>query len=304
MFTTICAGVAFAAIWSSIFIASKIALGAATPLWLAAIRLTLAGLVLVVFTGRDMLRDKAWRKAGHDLALVLLSGLFCYAGYVGLVYKALTTIPSGVVSIIVGSLPVFTLPFSYYFFGERLSLRSMTGMTVCLSGIGVLFLGSGAHLAADSPETALHVGLTALAVLMLALGNSMIKHIVTRHKKMTVIAIQMLASGALLIPVAFLVEGPPAVTPSAGFWGLMAYMSVIGSIAGPLLWMKTLSGMSINNANVLFMLTPIFGVLFGLTVLGEPVTVEKVASILLIGSGVAISAVGRPQPRLSVSSSR
>lgn len=99
-------GVVFAAIWSGSFIATKIALADIPPLWFAGMRLALSGIILALASRHAIAR--LWRQTHLAQRMrILLSGLLSQGVYLGATYWSLMHLPTGLVNIIVATLPIF-----------------------------------------------------------------------------------------------------------------------------------------------------------------------------------------------------
>jgi len=98
-----------------------------------------------------------------------------------------------------------------------------------------------------------------------------------------------LAVSALMLPVASALmgeKGVVALTPLA--LASLAYQGVIVAFASYLAWFWLLTRYLAARLSVFSFLTPMFGVLFGVLVLGEPLTPAFGAAALLVGAGIVL----------------
>ena len=102
-----------------------------------------------------------------------------------------------------------------------------------------------------------------------------------------------LGFSALLLPLASLIAGEPgiiALTPKVV--ASLAYQSVIVAFASYLAWFWLLTRYLAGRLAVFSFLTPLFGVAFGVVLLGEPLNAAFVGAALLVGAGIVL--VNRP----------
>jgi len=98
-----------------------------------------------------------------------------------------------------------------------------------------------------------------------------------------------LAVSALMLPMASALmgeKGVVALTPLA--LASLAYQGVIVAFASYLAWFWLLTRYLAARLSVFSFLTPMFGVLFGVLVLGEPLTPAFGAAALLVGAGIVL----------------
>src|SRR6185436_18995218 len=98
-----------------------------------------------------------------------------------------------------------------------------------------------------------------------------------------------LGVSALILPVASLLmgeRGVVALTPLA--LASLAYQGAIVAFASYLAWFWLLTRYLGGRLAVFSFLTPLFGVLFGVVILNEPLTVSFVAAALLVGAGIVL----------------
>lgn len=288
-------GTLFALIWSGSFIASKMALPLAPPLWLAAARLCAASLILWPFVGFQALR--ILRTASPTTKVRLIgSAALTQSYYLGAVFYVLDTLPAALVSVVGSSLPLVSIPVAIAILGERSSRSELLVTIVAVISIGVVILGRNSPPELSEEVSSVAVVLMLSAVSALAIGNTLLKPVAEEGELLSLIAIQMSIGSGLLILLAALVEGEPYFRPTVLTLSAFLYLIVIGSIVGMWLWVLLLRQFSAIRASAFFLATPIFGIALGYIFLGEVLT-----PIQLGGTGVLClmilirSLLGRPQ---------
>lgn len=123
-------------IWGSTYMAIKHGVADIPPFLMASIRYFAASLILL---GLSRFRKENALSAS-DFKIASLSGILLVLGN-ALVCFSEEVLPSGLVAVIVGTMPVWITLINWYFFrGSRPKLRQFLGITMALSGI--LFLMS------------------------------------------------------------------------------------------------------------------------------------------------------------------
>lgn len=274
------AGVSFSVIWSSAFVAGRIGLDHAAPLTLLAIRFLIAGLL---FGATAMLLGRSIRlpaRAGR----ALLAGLLCNAAYLGLAYWGLQGVPTALTAVLVSTCPLLALLLAAGLEGERLTPTRLVGI---LLGMGGVLWITRHHLTVKhlQPIYLLAIGAGTAA---LALGTVLSKKVAVGQDLLSAVTLQFLASGLVLLPLAFFLEDFRC-DGSAALWGSLAY-SVAVSLASTLLMLWLLRHGQASSASSFHFLNPFFGTLFAVTLLGEGMFAGDLLGVLPIAVGIALVA--------------
>ena len=97
---------------------------------------------------------------------------------------------------------------------------------------------------------------------------------------------QPLAGPCVLLLPAAIFMGQADIRPTAMAWGNLAFQAVIVSFASFLLWFWLLKKYLASQLGVFSFLTPLFGVAFGVWLLGEPLEPRFVAGAGLVLLGI------------------
>ena len=166
---------------------------------------------------------------------------------------------------------------------ERLNARQWAGILVAFGGVAVAF-GDGF---ASGRGTLLGDFFGVLGALFWALTTVLI-----RATKLASVApaktlfYQLAVSGPILLVVAWLM-GEPGVTKLTPLIVLaFAYQCAVVAFASFLTWFWLLRHYLAARLGVLTFLTPLFGVLGGALLLGEPLTLSFLAAAALVGAGI------------------
>ncbi|MCH2394620.1 DMT family transporter [Oceanibaculum sp.] len=269
------------AVWGANFGVSKLGLQELPPLLLVGLRFALTALFLVPFT--RLPRDKM-------LPVLLLSttlGLLHFA----LMFTGLQKVDASTAAIAVQIQVPFSALLAAIFFKDKLGWRRALGMALAIAGVVLL---------AGEPQTSsniLYLGMILTASMIWAVSAIQMKQLsdldtLTLNGWMGLFAAPQLLVGSWLLE-----DGQAEAIASAGWqgWGAVAFMAVAVTIIGYGIWMQMLRRYQVNQVMPFTLLAPMFGVLAGVVMLGESLSLLKLAGGALTILGVAIITVRRPQ---------
>jgi drug/metabolite transporter (DMT)-like permease len=275
-------------IWSSTYLAMRIAVRELPPLVTSGSRYLIAGAIMLVVARR---RGVAWPTARQWWRVVPVGALL-FAGGNGLVAIAEQTVSSGGAAVVCATMPLWTGVLSI-FAGERPSGREWLSLVAGFAGVLVLM---GGPSLAGAP---LHVVLIVLAPICWALGSILARRRAAQLSADAIMApaMQMITGGAVLAVLAIATGEPLAVHASADAWLALAYMIVAGSLIGFTAYSWLLRNARPTVATSYAYVNPILAVLAGAALSGEALGVSTaIANVLIVGA-IAL-ALGKPrEPR-------
>src|SRR6478736_9046403 len=124
-------------VWGSTYLAISIAVETLPPFLMAAVRFSLAGLILLAWSvareGRAFVVPS--RREWRDSAIV---GALLLGGGMGLVAFGEQTVPSGIAALLIAMMPVWVAILGGIFLGERLPRLAVLGIAVGFAGVAIL----------------------------------------------------------------------------------------------------------------------------------------------------------------------
>ena len=253
------------------------------PLFYATLRFALIAVVLLPLLWPA---PKQW---GHVLAAAMGVGALNFV----FLFAALATGTASSVAVALQLGLPFTTILSMLFLNEQVRWRRGLGMAFAFIGVVVL--------AYDPNGFGLSLGVmfAALAALAGSVGGIVMKRMeeVATFKLQAWVA---MASWPVIAPLTFFLEDnqwEAAVTMGWPFWAALLFSVFLVSIFGHAMFYTLLRRYEATLISPLTLMTPVFAMVLGVTVLQEPVTEQ-----LLIGAGLALFGVGiiavRPNARL------
>jgi drug/metabolite transporter (DMT)-like permease len=271
--------------WGLTWPVNKVILATVPPLWAVAIRTAIGGLTLFAIA----LATRRLKPPPRGDAPVLLSiTLLHMVGFTTLSSVGLTLVPAGRSAVLAYTTPLWVVPGASLFLGERLTPRRLVGVLVGLLGLALLFN----PLALDWTQRAVVLGnLAILAAALLWAGS--ILHIRGHPWQSTpfdLLPWETLLATLLLVPLAWLVEGPPAFEWTLPLAALFVYASGPGTALA--YWASAMAGRALPAVTMSLGLlaTPLVSIVAATLWLGERPTVSLLAASVLILGGVALGA--------------
>jgi len=287
------AAILYVFLWASAFVPSRILAHSAPPLTILWIRFLVAGGLL--FLGARLFGLAVPRDGATWLRLLLL-GTLGNAMYLGLNYEALRHLSAGMGSIVASTNPLILALLAPWLLREPLTKRKLVGL---LLGFGGVVLAM--HTRASTQEARpIDVLTSATGVLSFVFSNILYKRMHLRPHPVVLNAAQLFFAGVVLFPTAFLVEGPPRVNWTAPVVESLVYLVLVLSIGASMLWFWILQHGEASRVSAYFFLTPVFGLLLGAALLGEPLARLDIVALGVIAMGLWLATRGEltaPQGR-------
>lgn len=271
-------------IWSLQQISLKAVANEVSPMLIVALRSAIALVLLALLMryrgeGRVRRRWKAGRVAGALFGLEYL-----------LVAEALRLTGASHVVVFLYTAPIFAaLGLHWRVPAERLGTRQLVGIGVAFAGIALAFLGGQGAASAGS----IHGGLRGDGLALLAGGAWGATTVTIRCSSLAeapateTLFYQLLGAVILLLPAAWLM-GQWHFQPSAIVWAHLGFQSLVVSFSSFLAWCWLLRHYLASRLGVFSFLTPLFGVVLGAWLLGEPIAPPFAAGSVLVLTGIAL----------------
>jgi drug/metabolite transporter (DMT)-like permease len=262
-------------VWGSTYLVMRWALEGFPPLWMGAVRFSLAGGLMFAFLKA---RGAAWPTRA-EWAASAVTGLLLLACGNGMVAFAEQSVASSLAAVMVSAMPLWAALFSGLF-GQWPGPREWAGMA--LGGVGVVLLNLDGELRASVPGAVALV----LSPALWAFGSVWGKRLPLPPGPMAS-ALQMVCAGALLSCAAPLVHGLPVHAPSAKAWGAVAFLALFGSIVAYSAYQFLLRTVRPALATSYAYVNPVVALLLGVSLGGE-----RLAPAAWAGTAVVLGAVG------------
>ncbi|MGP6158117.1 MAG: EamA family transporter [Vulcanimicrobiaceae bacterium] len=266
-------------LWGSTAPAMRVAVATLSPWWMAAIRFSVAGALLWIYSrarGAPLPRKRDWGAASISgvILLALGNGVFAWC---------LQFIPSGVGSLFFALSPMWMATLGFFMYGERLSVPATGGLLLGLAGMIYLYSPSGAQNLPTLPT------ILGVASSMVWAFGSVIQRRFMKTDYVQMSGMQMLAAAAVLYAFALLTHAPlgPASFAPAAVWGLL-YLIFFGSIIGFSAYLWLMRHVPTTLASTYSYVNPVVSMCIGVGLLHERFDWHTLLGTAVILAGVAL----------------
>src|SRR4051794_28754042 len=234
--------------WGTTYYVTHRFLPAEYPLYGAAVRALPAGLLLLLVSRRRPHGAWWWKS--------LVLGTLNMGAFFALVYVAAQRLPTSVASTIMATSSVAMMLLAWVALAERPRAAHVAGAGAGIGGVCLMLLPGGA--AVDPVGVLASVAAMALS----SCGYVLAKKWSAGIDVFSLTAWQLVAGGAVLAPVALMVEGIPPVPDlrvAVGF----GYVAVVATAVAFAAWFTGLRRLSAATVGLVGLLNPVTGVLLG-----------------------------------------
>lgn len=268
-------------VWGGAFFFTEVLEPYVGPLGIAAGRVAIAAAALWAL---GLARGATPPLQGRVWARYLVAGLITFAIPFSCFAVAQTEITGGVAAIINAMTPILVVIVSHYYpGGERATWLKAAGVAVGFCGVVVLIAPS----AGDGFTRSLIAQLMALmGPVFYAFAGNYSRRFAGEDPSVTVTG-TLTAATLWTLPVALIVEGPPAALPPIALGAFLAIGLVSTALAFQLFY-ALLPKIGATNFSIVTFLVPITAIGLGAAFLGERVAGAQIAGMAVIFSGLIL----------------
>jgi drug/metabolite transporter (DMT)-like permease len=232
-----------------------------------------------------------------SLGLGILIGLLFGAEFVFLYGSLVFTSASRAVLFLYTAPFVVAVGAHFVVPGERLRPQQVLGLACAFAGVALAFADA---LRFPSYRELLGDGMAFIAALLWGATTVMVKASrlawLPPHKTL----LYQLGVSALFLPALSWALGEPGfVAPTPLVLGMLAYQIVVVAFVSYLAWFWLISRYPAGRLSSFSFLTPIFGLMAGALLLGEPVSWALAAALALVAIGIFLVNRAPPLPALT-----
>ncbi|HCI08243.1 DMT family transporter [Ascidiaceihabitans sp.] len=276
--------------WGGTFLVTEIALEGITPFWLAAGRIAFASILMYAIwqaRGGKLFAEPPSQKTKF---IMWIMGALSSAIPFMLLAWGQQYVTGGFAGVSMAAIALMVLPLAHFFVpGERLTWRKSLGFLIGFCGVVILMGAQAFESTGASLETA---GRLACLTAAMCYGiNSIMMRRLPAVDTIGLSTVLLIMSAAIVIPIALIVEGLPPM-PSTKTMIVIALLGLIPTAAANFLRTLVIRSagpvfMSITNYQV-----PVWSVVLGALLLGEPLPASLIMAMVLILAGVGLSQYG------------
>jgi drug/metabolite transporter (DMT)-like permease len=267
--------VALAAMWGASYLFMRHAVPYFGPVLMIELRVLAGGLLLLAYV-LAMRGSVGWKE--HWPAFLFVGAIGLAAPF-ALIAEALTTIDASTAAILNALSPLFASVVAAAWIRDPLTPAKMAGIALCLAGT-------------PKPMSSRELLAASFSVLATALYGFTIVFTKVKLKAASPIGTSagtLLMAAAALAP--FLLVAPPphplAESPALA-WLSVAGLAIISTAFAFILYYRLIADVGPVKAITVTLLIPIFGMVWGVIFLGEPVTSGRIAGCAIILAGCSL----------------
>ena len=264
-------------IWGSTYLGIKVAGDTIPAFFAVSSRFLLAGALLAGWVAWRQGRG-ALRVTRAELASAALIGLLL-PGANGLLFVAERTVPTGVASLIIASVPLLVILMRLAG-GER-------PPRLALVGVGVGFLGVAFLFRPEGGATWWGIAVTGVSALAWAAGSYLSGRLPLPEDALVATTFEMLAGGLILLPVG-LAQQPDLGSISGKSLAAFLYLVVAGSLIGYTAYVWLLHHVALGTVATYAYVNPVVAIALGALFLDESLTTRVLVGAAIVLGSVAI----------------
>lgn len=267
------------ALWGASFLFIRVAAPVLGPIWLIDLRVLIAGIVLLIYA---LIVRKLPHFKSQWKSYLLLGLLNALIPFVLIAYSAIH-LNASLTAILNATTPLFTAIVARFWLGELLSVRKVIGILVGLTGVCILMGWSSVPF---TVEVWLSIGASLMAALFYGIGGVYTKRTFTGTPPLALSIGQQLSAGLILIP--FSVVSVPTAPISLTVILAVLGLAVLSTSIGYLLYFYLVERVGPTKTVSVTFLVPLFGILWGVLLLNEQITVGTIVGLLVILAGIIL----------------
>ena len=274
-------------VWGSTFLLTELAIEELSPLWLATSRICFGSVLLTLFWGLRGFKLFADKTAWGSLTFTAIFSSVVPFFLIGWGQQYVT---SGFAGISMAAIALMILPLAHVFLpDEKMNTRKVMGFVVGF--IGVALLMGGDVFASSGSELETWGRFSLLGATACYAVCSIVLRRMPAIDPIGLATMLLLIGAVVILPLALVLEGPPpAVTQNTVI--VVAVLGLISTAAANLLRVLVIREAGSTFMSLVNYQVPVWSVIMGALILGEPLPAALLLALLLILSGVAVSQYG------------
>ena len=265
--------ISLGALWGASFLFIRVAVPELGPFVLVALRVGLAALMLALFAA---VTRKTLKLRGLWLPFLFV-GFFNTAVPFSLISGAEEHLTASLAAILNSTTVMFTALVAAVWLGDALTVKKVAGIALGTFGVAVLVGWDPLPL---TPAVLLSVAAVLGASLCYGVGGVFTKKVFAGVPSLTLAVGQQMAAAGFMIPVAL--TDLPTETPSTTAALCVLALAVFSTAVAYLLFFYLIENAGPTSTSTVTLVVPVFGLIFGVLFLGEPIGWGTVAGLAII----------------------
>ncbi|MCI0482485.1 MAG: DMT family transporter [Candidatus Dadabacteria bacterium] len=266
--------------WGYSWVLMKIGLGYMEPFTLAVWRCGIAAVILLVYVKSRSIKLPHPRRWPDFMAV----GLFQTTLLFGLMLLGMKRITAGKTSVLLYTMPVWTILLVHFYLKEKINTRQWAG--VLLGSAGILSILGWDIISKQNPDIFLGEMLIIIAAISWAVSNIWVKKRMAGEDIYRLSALQLSFGTIGLLIIAMPTHGVFNVEWTLNSVYILLFTGLIASAVDFTIWFYLIKKLDINITTFSSMLVPVFGLFFDWLILGSRLDWGTVTGGALILAGI------------------
>lgn len=284
-------------LWGVNALTVKVVVQGMSPLMATGLR---GALALAILTGYGLWRGERLTYRGRDLVHGTVNGLVFALEFV-FIYGGAPLTTAGHIAIFINTAPFFVALGAHYLLpGDRLSPAKVAGLLLALTGIAVMFSNEILLRRSDQwrGDFLLLIGAALWGANTVYAKRCMVGHM----SSFRILYVQLVVSTPVLLSASWAFERHPFFAVTGTTLAMVVFQAVAAVSFSYMAWLALMRRYSASAMQSFTFLTPAWGVLLGIILLGEAIQAAVLAGIALVGLGIYL--VNRPPRRRTYNTAR
>lgn len=260
-------------LWGTTYVVFVGTLPTDHPVLISALRALPAGLLLLL-----LVRRLPPRRILFPVTVLALTNIGLFFA---LLLISAARLPGGITATLAACQPLLVAFLAWPLLGRRPGMGQIALAVLGMAGVGLMVLNGG--LAFDPAGVLAGIG----AALSMALGIVLMERWRDLAPPVQMTAWQLLIGGALILPIALLVEGLPAHWDMRNSLGL-GYLVLFATALGYWLWVGGVQRLG-SRVSVLAFLSPVVALLLGIGLMHETLDAQQGLGVAMVFLSIGLS---------------
>lgn len=266
-------------VWGLSWPIYKVTLQYTPPVIFSGLRALVGGILL----GIALLPSLKKLNLKKNWAVYSISAFFNVALFFGMQTVGLNYLPEGLFTVLVYVQPVLIGLFSWWWLGEKMTVRKIGGLILGFIGVVIISIGG-----LTGHVSVLGIVLALATALSWAIGVVYVKKVSDRVDPYWLVAMQSALGGLVMTAVGCGYEHVSSITWNGLFLSGLAYGAILGIPAAWLAYITLINAGEASRVAAFTFLVPLVAVLSGTLLLHEPLTVSLIVGLIAIVSGILL----------------
>jgi drug/metabolite transporter (DMT)-like permease len=265
--------------WGASYLFMRVAVPHLGPALMIELRVVIAGLLLLAFMFMAG-RGSDWRRHWRPWLFIAVVGT---AVPFTLIAEALRTIDASTAAILNALVPLFTTIIAAIWIHDRITPAKAAGIVLSIAGTAVLVGWTPQPMSA---KELLAASMSVAATFLYGINIVFSRVHLREATPAATSAYTLLLAGAVLLPFTPLDRNLAAVPWST--WMALLGLAIVSTTVAFIYYYRLIADIGPVKASTVTLLVPVFGMIWGVVFLGEPLTPGRVAGCAIILSGCAL----------------